>query len=147
MNNYFTQFFDKVIKNPNTGCWDWIACKDKSGYGRFKNTGAHRWSKENFDSVSVKDLFVCHTCDNPGCVNPAHLFVGTHQDNINDQKIKNRTCKGVRNGQSKFSNKEIFDIRTAHKNGKRGVIKELAKQYGVNRMTISLIINNKTYLA
>ena len=91
------RFWDKV--NPldrldPDGCWRWEACKQKYGYGLLgvngKSSLAHRIAYELAYGVAPGDAFVCHTCDNPACVNPAHLFLGSHQDNMEDMTKKGR---------------------------------------------------------
>ena len=101
---YIDRFWNKVDKtsNPN-GCWEWTAFidKDGKGYGRAYdgNTqmGAHRLSVI-IDGRDPSGKYVCHTCDNPKCVNPTHLFLGTQQDNLNDMK-----SKGRKNGRKKIN--------------------------------------------
>lgn len=101
------RFFEKVAKAPNGGCWNWIGQKSQLGYGRImigsrtdnsrRKVFAHRVSYElHFGKIS-DDLVVCHKCDNPGCVNPQHLFLGTQKDNMADAKEKGRVRKPENN--------------------------------------------------
>src|SRR5688572_8620113 len=85
------------VKKTASGCWKWQGYKTKRGYGtvgfKYKPIRVHRlmWIFRNGDIP--KGLLVCHTCDNPPCCNPDHLFIGTQQDNVNDRGSKGRLCK------------------------------------------------------
>ena len=90
------RFWNKVMKIVETDeCWEWIAFKNKDGYGLFgyngKNQKAHRVSWQLHNGPIPDGLCVLHKCDNPSCVNPNHLFLGTNADNIKDRVNKNRT--------------------------------------------------------
>lgn len=94
----FERLLDKSDKTPGVGphgeCWQWNASVNSKGYGRFNNgiktTGAHRAAYELHNNVSAKGFQVLHHCDNPGCVNTNHLFLGTNSDNMNDKMAKGR---------------------------------------------------------
>jgi hypothetical protein len=89
-----------------TGCWNWKLRKDDGGYGRlkiqlgardkFRMDGAHRYSYEIFRGPVPAGKEVCHSCDNPACVNPNHLWIGTHKQNMEDMVSKGRSTKGRR---------------------------------------------------
>jgi hypothetical protein len=141
------RFEAKYIPEPNTGCWLWTAVCTEKGYGKFradnrKIARAHRVSYELYIGDIPKGMFVCHKCDNPGCVNPDHLFIGTAADNTNDMMKKGRGVflKGERHGRARFSEDDIVAIRA----DTRSQI-EIAKEYGVHESTISHIKTRRTW--
>lgn len=144
------RFISKIKTNSENNCWEWNAGLFKSGYGQFglsghKNCVAHRVSYELYNNKLIfNGLFVCHKCDNRKCVNPHHLFLGTHQDNMNDMKNKNRQVSGENNPVSKLTWNKINKIRKSYGTGKYTQCK-LAKIYSIDPTNISSIINNKTW--
>lgn len=88
------RFLDKVLIIPFHECWEWIAHKSPSGYGyigyKEKIIRAHRAAYELYIGKIPNGLCVCHKCDNPGCVRPDHLFLGTHRENMKDRNLKSR---------------------------------------------------------
>lgn len=113
---HITRFFSKVDKTKD--CWVYTGATWKNtGYGSFsigkKTYRAHRFSYEIFNGAIKKGLFVLHKCDNPSCVNPNHLFLGSHTDNMKDKSMKNR-CNiptGVNHWHSKFSESDVEEIK------------------------------------
>ena len=96
-----TRFFTKVEKAPS-GCWEWIAGKNAYGYGQFKyptgsdnSMGAHKASYLYFYGSIPEGKQVNHHCDNRACVNPTHLYAGTHQDNMDDMVNRGRWNGGM----------------------------------------------------
>lgn len=87
-------FLDMCLPVPYCGCWLWLGSGTQAGYGHFYFNGkvqlAHRASHEIFKSAIPLRMLVCHRCDTPSCVNPDHLFVGTHADNASDKFAKDR---------------------------------------------------------
>jgi hypothetical protein len=137
------------------GCWEWEAGKDSKGYGAFRIAGrmqlSHRVAYQLYVGEIPAGLCACHRCDNPGCVNPAHLFLGTQADNVRDRDNKGR-CKsksnwtvlsGEKNGNSKLTEKQVIEILAKHANGARGV--DLAKEFGAANQTISNIVCGHTW--
>lgn len=142
-------FLSGFIKGDSDECWNWIKSKNQDGYGRMmwerKTYCAHRISYRFYFGDFDQSLCVCHKCDNPSCVNPNHLFLGTHKDNMIDRDKKNRNsgAKGEKNSKAKFNKKIVLEIREAIKNGESNI--SLSKKYKVGADTISNIKNNKTW--
>lgn len=124
-------------------CWVWNGCVDSWGYGHFKVSGvvrrAHRFSWEMAREPVPPHLVVCHRCDNPPCVNPDHLFVGTQADNIRDMAAKGRlrwVC-GEKSGRSVLSESDVLRIRERLSSGTKHAV--LANEFSVSRQLISAI--------
>lgn len=123
------------------GCWPWIAGKGIGGYGRIrvgsKTRYAHRVSFEMHCGPIPNGMFVCHSCDNPSCINPKHLFLGTPAENMADRDAKGRQAhqRGEINPLAKLTEADVLAIRSA----KGRLQRELAAQYGVSRGHISFI--------
>jgi hypothetical protein len=141
------RFYSKFNVNEDNGCWEWIANKLPKGYGRFKENDtskvAHRVSYEMHIGHIKEGMIICHHCDNPPCVNPFHLFMGTHKDNVIDKKSKGRDIIGEKNGRSKLTEKDIPVIRRLLASKIRQV--DIAKQFGLANRTISAINTGHTW--
>jgi len=117
------RFLSKFIKTD--GCWNWTACKIKAGYGQINIDGkmqlAHRVSYEMYKNKIPEGLHVRHSCDNPSCVNPDHLELGTNQDNVNDRTKRGRhkygISKGEKHGLAKLTEADVLEIRQMIQNG------------------------------
>ena len=138
------RFWSKVNRGPD--CWVWMAGKTGSGYGQFWMEGrdrcAHRVAYElEYGSIRYA-LQVLHSCDNPPCVNPEHLFLGTQKDNMMDASKKGRintdSICGSNHGQAKLTEHQVRVILTDTR-----LHREIAEDYGVCRRTISGIKSGK----
>mgnify|MGYP003644927936 FL=1 len=138
------RFWAKVQKVQDDECWHWIGARRDVGYGALKINGrvrdAHRVSWELHYGEIPPGLYVMHTCDIRSCVNPKHLFVGTHKDNMADMLAKGRAPRGEANGNRKFTEQQISEIRKDFRPHK-----DIAKDYQVHRSTIGKIKSHKTW--
>lgn len=141
--NNLSILYTKCIKQPN-GCWIWTAGKTSRGYGMMnyqnKKQYAHRLSYQYSKGPITNGLHVCHSCDNPSCINPDHLWLGTNYDNILDKMKKGRakTARrlGSQNHYAKLDEQQVKEIKSLL--GKISHSK-LAKQYNVSKSTINAI--------
>jgi hypothetical protein len=141
------RFWEKV--RVGAGCWEWLASVNLQGYGLFNRATrptvcvlAHRFAYEVCVEAIPAGLCVLHRCDNPRCVNPAHLFVGTRTDNAADKVAKNRQArpKGVAHPRHKLTEEDVRTIRRLFAVG--GINKSaLARRFSVNHTTIRGIIS------
>jgi hypothetical protein len=153
--NEFDRFIVRVNKDTESGCWEWTG-PTRRNYGHFlrwideKRTmgKVHRFSYEYFNNVSresMKGLFVCHTCDNPICVNPAHLFLGTALDNNRDKVKKGRAGFG-RNKNHVWLSKDIaMQIRKTKKENPNLSYKQIGKLFNTSASQICRVINNQIW--
>jgi hypothetical protein len=135
--------------NKTHTCWLWTGNKDKNGYGKIyflnKHMRSHRLSYKLFNGNFDEKLLVLHSCDNPSCVRPDHLFLGTNKDNMKDKVNKNRQAKGNSCGKSFLTEKQVLDIKEQLKNYQRGMYTSLSKEYKVRKSTIISIANGRTW--
>jgi hypothetical protein len=150
------RFWAKVSKGEPSDCWPWTASRNSKGYGVFgigpKNYKAHRvalWITTGAWPEPGK--VVCHRCDNPSCVNPSHLYVGTASDNVQDcmkrgryrqppQPPAERRPRGERHCRAKLTENQVREII-----GSSEPKLALAERFGVSRLTVSLIKRGLTW--
>lgn len=134
------RFWSKVRKSE-TGCWEWLAAKSSKGYGSFMNDSgsrmAHRYSYLIHNGDLPDGLFVCHSCDNPGCVRPDHLELGDQFKNMGDASSRRRIAMGERQGLSKLTERDVEIIARLRQEGMSCY--KLARVFGVAANTISRI--------
>jgi hypothetical protein len=144
------RFWEKVDIRADNEYWEWQGSKHyKWKYGHFKidnkTISARIVSYKMTKGEIPEGLLVCHTCDNPPCVNPNHLFLGTNDDNMKDMAKKGRSSdnRGSKNPKAKLTEQDAIQIRKLHKQGMTGA--ELGRNFGVVKETIYDIINGKRW--
>jgi hypothetical protein len=153
------RFWRFVKKAGDDECWLWQGGTNIRGYGRFRRgrasegmAGAHRFSYELHNGPAPSDRVVMHSCDNPQCVNPKHLSLGTHLDNSHDRSRKGRDAglfvrgedarrqKGAQHPSAKLTEADVLAIRTDDRTHR-----QIASHYGVDRTLIGLIKRRKVW--
>ena len=145
----------RVSKQPNN-CWKWLGSyqnkhkrRVSEWHGQWRNSSGnielvHRASWRRLAGDTPKGVFVLHRCDNPLCVNPDHLFLGTQRDNVKDMWDKGRARQGVSKGEnhgcSKLTESQVIEIRTSSENGPT-----VARRVGVSTSTVYDIRNRKIW--
>lgn len=164
MNSYNQRveaFLSKIKDSSDENkCWEWTAAKDWDGYGMFwyinRNVRAARFSYQHFIGHIPKNKIVCHRCDNPSCVNPNHLWLGTPKQNTADMYKKGRASfskgkiptpfkkhHGLNHPRAKLTYEEIISIR--NRDGKNLTGASLARKYKVSESCIYAILNGTNW--
>lgn len=138
---YYNRFWAKVKIGGLEECWSWnAALHSKKGYGSFhaeRPDKSHRIAFRLSRGVIPVGAHVLHRCDNPGCCNPVHLFIGTNHDNVLDAKAKGRRCVGTRMKDAKLSYDKADEIRKLRAQGIS--FRKLGRMFGVNHSQIRRI--------
>lgn len=147
------RFWMKVDKNTPNSCWEWTSNKNNKGCGLFKvnaavgNRLAHRLSYRDAKGPIPKDALVLHSCDNPACVNPSHLRLGSHKMNAADRETRqrhpHRPMVGEKNAFSKLSNQQVIAIRKACVSGETR--EAIAAAYNLSPLSIHDITSGKSW--
>lgn len=159
------RFWQKVEKGDPDECWEWRGWRDDGGYGcisvRGRRVRSHRVVWELTDGPIPAGLCVCHTCDNPPCVNPAHLWLGTNADNVADKMAKGRhgtgrglahgrytkperTPRGEGHGRAKVTDVQVRAMRERHEAGATQIA--LDHEYGISSGVVNKIVNRKLWV-
>lgn len=148
------RFWSKIRFGDIKECWEWIAGKTTAGYGSYSivingkwdKTYAHRFILEKLQT-NIKNLCSLHSCDNPGCVNPNHLFPGTKQDNMDDMYSKGRDRhnpnRGSQHHRSKLNESQVIEIKKRVANGEKQI--SIARFFNVTKAQIYNIRMGKSW--
>lgn len=140
-------FWQYVTPGADDECWEWQGPCDVWGYGRVyfdrETHKAHRLSYEIHYGVDPGELCVCHSCDNPPCVNPYHLFLGTSVENNADRDAKMRHGWGERNGRALLVEDDVREIRQMVADGITQIA--VAERFGVNPTTVHAVIKRRNW--
>jgi hypothetical protein len=145
-----SRFSEKTLLGDADECWEWTAFRNPSGYGMIRNGRrgmalAHRVAWALAHGPVPEGRHVLHHCDNPGCVNPAHLYIGTNADNVRDKVARGRSSfpqlrkRGELHPLAKLTAEDVAEIRAAPRT--RGTGLALSRRFGVSPPTISRIRN------
>lgn len=133
------RFWEKVDSRSPEGCWNWTAYRNRKGYGSFAVEAGLRIQAHRFAfalTTPIPDgMSVLHHCDNPSCVNPSHLFLGTNSDNVADKISKGRqaSLSGELNPRAKLTQADVVRVREMRASG--STYSEIGKRFGVTRAT------------
>lgn len=136
---------------PTTPCIEWQGSRTSAGYGQLKRNGrvmyAHRLAYEGAHGPIPAGMCVCHACDNPACVNPEHLWIGTKGDNLRDMCAKGRHTKagaaGEKNRNAKLTAEAVVEIRRMRAAG--ATYRAIAARFGITRVTASLVARGRAW--
>lgn len=150
-NTLAERFAEKTIPEPTTGCLLWIGAVSRGGYGIMgipggRLRGAHRVSWELANGpIPDERLLVLHSCDNPPCVNPQHLRIGTDADNSRDmvQRKRHVPVFGERNKNSKLKEADVHKIRSLAAEGYTRA--DIAKRFGISTSSVNGVVNRRTW--
>ena len=140
------RFWSKVDVGGPDDCWEWQAVRLK-GYGRFSLGGKMQYAHRLVIGLLIGDEgCALHSCDNPPCVNPAHLSVGTHQDNMTQRDARGRQVSppGEGNGMAKLTDSKVLEIRARYATGLI-TQRALGEEYGVSQTVVSLIVRREIW--
>jgi len=144
------RYWSKIDIRGEDECWPWKAVQHRQGYGRFRlgrrMVLAHRIAWELEHGPIPEGMCVCHTCDNPRCVNPAHLFAASQLENIADAVEKGRRAnrRGEKNGRAKLTEEKVREIRRLYTTGRHSQ-RELGERFGVIESHVGRIVRREVW--
>ncbi len=147
--NQLVRFWKKISKDGENGCWKWLNAKDKDGYGKIRvqatDMRAHRLSWIIHRGQIPESSLILHTCDNPECTNPEHLYAGSNTNNMQDREARNRIqhFKGEDCNFSTLTSELIIKIREMRSAGGKQL--EIANLFGISRPHVSAICSRKVW--
>ena len=142
------RFEEKFIPEQNSGCWIWISA-DTEGYGDFyfhpTFERAHRASWMLYRGEIPAGIFVLHKCDNPSCVNPNHLFLGTNDDNMKDmvRKGRQKSIRGSQHKNAKVTEDNVIEMRKLSASGMSQY--KIAEMFGIGKSMANYICNRTSW--
>lgn len=147
---YEKEIIERILKNikiNETNCWEWLKCTNQNNYGviraKRRNYLVHRLIFEIIKKQNIKGKLVCHTCDNPLCCNPDHMFIGTQTENMKDAQLKKRMKQGEKHYRHKLTIKNLEEIRLLLKNGNS--IRKIALIFNVSASCIAAISSGRNW--
>lgn len=146
--HFETWFWSKVARSE--GCWLWTGTRHKEGYGMLRVPGDRSYKRAPriawlLTYGEIPDgMLIRHTCDNPPCVRPSHLLVGSTVDNVGDKVSRGRQLKGEQVSNAVLTGDDVITIRNLYSTG-RWTHQELAAMFGVSQTPIALLLNRKTW--
>lgn len=139
------EFWSLVKIGLPNDCWAWLGKKQFGrGYGRFRSYAAHRFAFESRFGIKPGEFCICHSCDNPSCVNPKHLFLATQAENLRDMWAKSRGKNNTRRGESCNKAKLTADQAIAVFKSIKST-RSIAKEFGISRTAVQYIKTRKNW--
>jgi hypothetical protein len=145
------RFWRMVDKSTPDSCWEWMGNRHYKGYGEFtlpsgsyqQKTKAHRMAWELSTGINPGGSMVCHTCDNPPCCNPSHLFLGNAKTNKDDAVNKHRHCYGEKSPKSKLTESQVIEIRELDKTNLTRL--KIAARFGISGRQVTSICRHESW--
>lgn len=141
-------FRSRFTPAPFTECWEWQGYVNSAGYGKITHKGktyrAHRLAWQFFHGMEIPDgMVVCHRCDNPRCVNPYHLELGTQADNMTDKAAKGRQHRGENHPRTAITENQVRQIRAMHNSGLS--TRKIAQRLNVSTSSVGHILRGNSW--